>query len=320
MSSAATSLPRIVLVLGKGGVGRSTLAAALGLSRARRGERVLVLEWTVAEPIGPWFGLAPVGVAPIEVTPGLSVANYDLDEALRAYFVDHLRMPSFYRRVLGNASMRRLIDAAPGISELLFLGQLWWLTTLAAEEAGLCFDRIVVDAPATGHGAALLDLPATLASMGAAGLLSMEIGRVVDMMGDASWTGTVVVTLAEELGVEETRELVPRATRGLGRPPLCAFVNRSTRALVDAEGGRPDALDSVLSRLPPDDRAALVTLHHDLTGRAVRERELVHTLAGVTGGGVVSLPEQLALLGDCSPRVVVEALAGTLEPVFGGPP
>src|ERR1039458_2420776 len=107
-------LPRIVFVLGKGGVGRTTVSAALGLALAARGERVLVFEWTVADPIAPWFGLPPVGPQPAEVAPGLAVANYDLDEALRAYFVDHLRLRLFYRRIVHGRHVRSVPAARKG--------------------------------------------------------------------------------------------------------------------------------------------------------------------------------------------------------------
>src|SRR6185503_13000840 len=72
---ASSALPRIVFVLGKGGVGRSTLSAALGLLCAQRGERTLIMQWAVADAIGPWFAAPPVGATPTEIAPRLRVAN-----------------------------------------------------------------------------------------------------------------------------------------------------------------------------------------------------------------------------------------------------
>jgi anion-transporting ArsA/GET3 family ATPase len=305
-------LPRIVFVLGKGGVGRSTVSTALGLALAKRGERVLVLEWTIAEAIAPWFDLPPAGVRPCEVSRRLSVANYDLDEALRAYFVDHLRIGFFYRHVVHGPMLRRLVDAAPGVAELLFLGQLWWLTTLAEKEAGLAFDRIVVDAPATGHGASLLDLSATLASMGASGMLGREIERVTRMMSDPTWTGSVVVAIPEELAIEETLELVPHVTRSLGRPPLAAIVNRSVLRLFGEEAS-PAWLAALTSRLSPMARHGLTTLHADLRARSMHEVELRRGLEGLTRWGPFSLDEMLAVSDRNAPRDVVVALADQLD-------
>jgi hypothetical protein len=312
-------LPRIVFVLGKGGVGRTTVSAALGLALAARGERVLVFEWTVADPIAPWFGLPPVGPQPAEVAPGLAVANYDLDEALRAYFVDHLRLRLFYRRIVHGRHVRRLIRAAPGIAEMLFLGQLWWLTTLAEREAGLRFDRIVVDAPATGHGASLLDLPATLSGMGAGGMLGLEIRRVVEMMSDPEWTGAMVVALPEELAIDETRELVPRVTERLRRAPLAALVNRSVTRWVAADGAS-GALLALGQRLSPEARGGLELLHEELSARARREGELRGLLSGATREGTISIDEQLAARGLQSPGDVVRAVAQRLAALEPGSP
>ncbi len=315
----APDLPRITFVLGKGGVGRSTVAAALGLWLSQRGERVLVFEWTIAEAIAPWFGKPPAGFYPLEVAPRLSVANYRLETALHDYFVNHLGLGVFYRRVVDSPPMRRLVEAAPGLAELLFIGELWWLTTLAEQETGFRVDRVVVDTPATGHGASLLDLPSMLSTFGASGLLALEIGRVVKMMGDPAWTGAVVVSLAEELAVEETLELVPRATRDFGRRPLAAFVNRSVEGLV-RDVARPPWLEALAPRLSPAAAEGLEVLHAELRGRVRREAQLRAALEGQTDRGVFSLTEKLALAGPCAPLDVVTALSRRLAEVLGGPP
>ena len=288
---AAEALPRIIFVLGKGGVGRSTVAAALGSALAHQGERVLVLQWAVADAIAPWFGFPPAGPTPFEVSPRLSVANFSLEEGMRGYFVDHLHLGLVYRRVIRAEPVWRLIEVAPGISEIFFLGELWWLLTLAAREQRWCFDRVVVDAPATGHGASLLDVPATLSAMGASGLLALEVHRVVDLMADPKRTGALVVALPEPLVMAETIELVPRVTQRLGRPPLALLVNRSATALAS-----PDEHPGWIPALPVSARTreAIVTLHEELRTRARLEVELD-----------ASLPELLGL----SPADVVRAMS-----------
>ena len=235
MTFAAVNLPRIFFVFGKGGVGRSTVAAALAMMCADRGERVLVLEWAIADPIGPWFGAAAAGPAPLSVAPGIAVANFTLDDALRAYFVDHLHLGILYRSVIRARAVARMLEIAPGLAEMFFLGELWWLTTLAEHERGLHFDRIIVDAPATGHGASLLDVPDTLAKMPLAGLLALETTRVTSLMADPERAGAVLVSLAEPLVVDETLELVPR----LPREPLALIVNRSVDQLGELPAHGP---------------------------------------------------------------------------------
>lgn len=300
--------PRIVFVLGKGGVGRSTVSAALALAAAARGERALVFEWTIADPIAPWFGRPSAGTDPVEVTPGVSVVTYTLEDALRAYFVDHLHIPRFHRQVVRSASVRGFVDAAPGLAELLFLGTLWWLTTLAPEERGFAFDRIIVDAPATGHGASILDMANVLASLPAGGLLGRELGRVVGMMRDPTWTGAAIVATPDELTVQETTELLPRATEALGRRPLAAFVNR---AVGDRIGG-PAGVARLAAHLSPSCGDALGVLYEELRARAAEEARLADLFAGRTERGVVMLPDLLLERATPSPRAVVEALAARI--------
>jgi anion-transporting ArsA/GET3 family ATPase len=257
-------LPRITFVMGKGGVGRSTVAAALALARAERGDRVLVYQWAANDVIAPWFGRPACGAAPVAVAPGLAVANYALDETLRAYFVDHLHLGFLYRRVIRARSVARTIDVAPGLAEIFFLGQLWWLITLAEREAGYRFDRVVVDTPATGHGASIFEMPALLSSMGPAGLLELEMKRVTEMLADPARTGAIVVGLPEPLVVDETLELVPRIGERLGRAPLALIVNRSASAIAPAEP-RPPWLG---------EHPALIALCDELRERALVERGL----------------------------------------------
>lgn len=311
------------------------MAAALGCALADRGERVLVVEWTIAEAIAPWFGVpSPAGVEPCAVAPRLSVLNYRLDAVLRTYFVDHLKLGLFYRRIVDGPHVRELIEAGPGIAELMFVGHLWWLTSLAEQEAGLVFDRVIVDAPATGHGASLLDVPATLRSLGATGLLAMELGRVTDMLADPARVGALVVALPEELAMEETLELVPRVTRTLGRAPIAAIVNRCVKPLGGggegvSEGGgvgagegadagaSPPWLEALAARLSPVARDGLRVLHDELRGRVLRAEELARALAGATRDGTFALEDQVALTGETSPREVVRALAMALGAQLG---
>ncbi|HUJ28525.1 MAG TPA: ArsA-related P-loop ATPase [Myxococcales bacterium] len=289
------ALPRILFVMGKGGTGRSSVAAAFGSAFAARGESTLVVEWSFLEAIAPWFGLPPAGHAAREILPGLSVMNYSLDETLREYFVDHLGVRLLHDHVITNRHVQRLIHATPGVAELLFCGRLFWLTSLAKEETGHEWQRIVVDAPATGHGAPLLAIPRTLAGFDLTGLLSLERYRVTRMFANPQWTGVAVVTLAEELAMEETTELRDRVQRELGRPPVALVVNRCVSRFL------PDGSE------PAWHGPALRSIYRELLARRHRERELCADPIAL------ALDEALMLPGDGSPRAVVESMAGTLR-------
>ncbi len=288
-------LPRIVFVLGKGGVGRSTVAAALGARCAARRESTLVVQWALADPISPWFGLAPAGHQAQQLAPGLWTMNYSFDETVREYFVGHLGLRFLHDKVIASRHVQRAVRAVPGLQELLFIGRLFWLTELAEQEIGVHYDRIVVDAPATGHGLSIFGLPATLKSLGISGLLALESARVARMLADPRWTGALVVTLPEELAAEETLELIPALRRESGRGPLAVAVNRSARRFVSPSPARWDS-------------PVLALVHEELSARVRREEDLRRAL----GEEVISVDEALLTLDDPSPRQVVARAAEQL--------
>lgn len=241
-------------VAGKGGVGRTSVALSLGMRFARQGERVLIVQWHLADMLSPVFGFPSAGhkesLLPIAgLPPGACVAtmNFQLDQAIREYFVDHLKMNMIYSFVIQNKHVQKLVNGVPGIGELFFLGRLFWLVELAQKERGISYDRIVVDCPATGHGMSLFTLTKAVARFGLAGPLATECDRVSVLLADKSKTAVLFVTLPEELPAEECQEAVPQIAEKLGYPPLCIFVNQSVHPriypqlhpLVGPAGGPP---------------------------------------------------------------------------------
>jgi len=313
---SVTKIPRVLFVLGKGGTGRSSVAAALGSCFAARGENTLIVEWTFSEAIAPWFGQPPAGHEARELRPRLSVMNFSLDSTLREYFVGHLKLRLLHDVVIANHHVQRLIHAAPGIAELLFCGRIFWLTALAREEIGVDYQRIVVDAPATGHGAPLFAIPQTLAAFDAAGLLALERERVTRMFADPEWTGAVVVTLAEELAVDETLELVPRVHRDLGRPPLALLINRSVDRSFSGEVD-PHWLEELAASSGRAERSALRTLYRELVLRKERERQLRRAGGALADLGAVPLEDRLLAANVTSPLEVVQPMARELDFILG---
>lgn len=311
-----TKIPRVLFVLGKGGTGRSSVAAALGSCFAARGENTLIVEWTFSEAIAPWFGQPPAGHDARELRPGLSAMNFSLDATLREYFVGHLNLRLLHDVVIANRHVQRLIHAAPGIAELLFCGRIFWLTALAREEVGVDYQRIIVDAPATGHGAPLFAIPQTLAGFDAAGLLALERERVTRMFADPEWTGAVVVTLAEELAVDETMELVPRVRRDLGRPPLALLINRSVDRYFSGEP-EPAWLEDLAGSSGRGEGEALRILYGELLRRKERERELRRAAGALALLGAVPLEDRLLAANVASPLDVVQLMARELDGILG---
>lgn len=219
---------RLVIVTGKGGTGKTSVAAALSLAGARQGLRVALVETGRDEHAPRLFepGAAPVGYAGRELSPGLLALRIDPYAALSEYLQLELRVPSLVTRVLQNRGFRQLLDAAPGWRELITLGKVWHLreqrripTTDRPDDGGdgdPAFDLIVVDAPATGHGLVFLDVPRVVASAVRTGPLQRHARQVEAMVKDPRQTLLLPVTLAEELPARETAELVESLQTKLG--------------------------------------------------------------------------------------------------------
>jgi len=314
-------IPAALFVLGKGGVGRSTVAAALGLGLAGTGSRVLVVQWTLRDAIAPWFGRPPTGYQAAEIAPGLSTMNFSSEAALEQYFVAHLGMRAVFRAVISNRHVRRATRAAPGFDELMLLGLVMWLTTLARGELGWSYDHVIVDAPAMGHGASLLAMARTTAALGLGGLLATECARVAALLADPRRSCAIVVTTPDELAVEETCEFWPQIADELGRPPLAAIVNRSAQSLgslpADPHGcGWFDTLDAPAD---PAARAGLDRVYAHLARRRGRERALAESVAREAPLGAIAIDDALLVVDAPTPGGVVDLARGALRPLWGAP-
>ncbi len=203
---------RLIVVTGKGGTGKTTVSASIGVAAAPRGLRVMVVEMgrdtLIPDLVEPGHG--PVGYAGAEVRPGLHVMRVDPFEALTEYLGIQLGLPFLVEKVLAFEGFRQLMNAAPGWRELITLGKVWHLERM--EENGRPrFDLLVVDAPATGHGVTFLDVPRVVVSAVRAGPLRDHTERVEALIEDPQRTLLLPVALAEELPTRETVELVEEA-------------------------------------------------------------------------------------------------------------
>ncbi len=218
---------KVIFVLGKGGVGRTMVSTLLGYHFALQGLKSLIVQWSLNDVVSPIFLKEPVGHKHKEILPNLYVMNYDSEITLKEYFVDHLHMNLFYKFIIENPQVKKLLQATPGLEEIFFLGRIFWLSELAKEERGYEFDKIIIDAPATGHGSALFGVISTISKFKLEGPLISETTRVAKMLEDSNKVATVVVTLPEELPFEETIELIDLINREMRRLPIYIFINKS---------------------------------------------------------------------------------------------
>lgn len=216
---------RLLIVTGKGGVGKSTMAAALALVAANQGQRVLVVDVDAKGTIAERFETAPISFTPREVMPGISLMAMDTEASLAEYVKLNLKIP-----ILGRLGpMARALDfvatAAPGVREILTIGKICWEVRESIEgRAG--WDLVVVDAAATGHVIAQLGAPDAISDMVAVGPVRSQTEWMSDLLSDPAVTALNVVTTPEEMPVAETIDLVGRARRELQVPLGVVIVNR----------------------------------------------------------------------------------------------
>jgi anion-transporting ArsA/GET3 family ATPase len=204
---------RLHVVTGKGGVGKSTIAAALALIAVRRGLRVLVCEVNAQERVAPLLGGAPSGPVVREVLPGLSTVNVTPREAMREYGTMVLKFRSIYDAVFENRVVRYFLRVIPSLAELVMLGKI--LHEVRVEDGGRPrWDLVVLDAPATGHAVQLLRVPAALLDTVPAGPLRRDVEWMHALLVDPKVTALSIATLPEEMPVNEAIEL-DAAVRGI---------------------------------------------------------------------------------------------------------
>lgn len=217
---------RFLLFTGKGGVGKSTLTAALALEAAARGLRPLVVELGHRATMRSVFGVDAVGFTPRAVGHGVHAMSVEMDQAVVEYMAEHMPSRRMARAVAGNQVLQRLFRAMPAVGEIATVNA---LRRLEAERDGAGRPRwapILVDLDATGHALMFLELRQVVAHLMGAGAMRRLVDDMADAFADPRRTRLNLVTLPDELPVTETLELYARlrdaGSVALGR----VFVNR----------------------------------------------------------------------------------------------
>src|SRR3954466_11986598 len=214
---------RLVVVTGKGGTGKSTVSAAIALSAARRGKRVLVCEVVAKERVADFFGRPPSGTKIRELLPNLYSVHVRPPEAMREYALMILRYETLYNLVFENKVVRYFLTAAPSLAEIVMLGKVWWHAVREMERGRPRWDMVVLDAPATGHGLTLLTVPDVFLSIVSEGPLARDMRQMQSLLKDPVRCRTCIVTLPEEMPANEAIEL-HRALDQHGLPQGALFL------------------------------------------------------------------------------------------------
>jgi Mrp family chromosome partitioning ATPase len=286
---------RLLVVTGKGGVGKSTVAAALGLLAAGSGRRVALVEVAARDHVSRTFGLGAADVfRERPLTDGLFHVSVDAEPALREYLADQLPVKAMADVLTSSRAFAYLAAATPGFRELLTMGKVWELAQDTRRTPNARpYDLVVLDAPATGHAIALLDAPRTFADAARVGPIARQGRTISEMLLDPRRTAVVAVATPEELPVSETLMLRDRTHATIGAGPALAVANAvRTARLTGPEVQRAGAVAA-----PPVARAVLRA--HDVAREQQAQLGRLRRGLATTGVPVVTLP--FAGDGDLGP-------------------
>jgi anion-transporting ArsA/GET3 family ATPase len=288
-------------VVGKGGVGKSTLTAALALESASRGLRTLVVEFGGHGGLSRLFGLEPgqPGV-PRVVAPRVTLVSLEGDEALAEY----LRLVVPIKRLLQLVFSSRLysvfVAGAPGLKELMTVGKIWYEADRRMGKNGQgqpVWERIFVDAGASGHSLQYLQMPSAAAATFKSGLVHREAVRVQSLLSDPRRTCVHVVATPEDMPVTEACGIVARLRDELHLPLGTLFVNRCRPAPPRNVEGALERLRNVALRdeaVPSGDAEDLRGLLREAAESALGWHEVqeaaIARMEASTGSAVVRLP------------------------------
>ncbi|HKH22894.1 MAG TPA: ArsA family ATPase [Solirubrobacterales bacterium] len=252
---------RLLFVTGKGGVGKSTIAIALGLSAAARGKRTIVCEVGGQETASRVFRRAEIGFHEVEVADNLWAISIDPDQSLREYLLLQLRVRAMRDMLMRSRVFNYLAAATPGLKELVTIGKIWELAQPARRvKKAREYDLVIVDAPATGHGIGFLQTPRTFANIARVGPIHSQAQELDRFITDHNATGVAIVALPEEMPVNESASLEDSLTNEIGMAVDRVYMNalyperfgtddasELERALEEADGAARAAMRAALS-------------------------------------------------------------------------
>jgi anion-transporting ArsA/GET3 family ATPase len=208
---------RLVFVTGKGGVGKSTVSLALGLAAAEQGKRTIVCEVGSAEHASRVFRRAEIGFHEVELAENLWSISIDPDDSMREYMLLQLKVRAMGDLLTRSRIFTYLAAATPGLKELVTIGKIWELAQLDRKvKKGRKYDLVIVDAPATGHGIGFLQTPRTFANIARVGPIHAQAEALNRFITDRALTGAAIVSLPEEMPVNESGLLERELTGEVG--------------------------------------------------------------------------------------------------------
>lgn len=311
---------RLILVTGKGGVGRSTVAASIASACARRGRRTLLFEANAKDRFGSFFGRTAVGTDIVRLDDNLFAVNTNPAASLAEYGLMVLRFKRVYKLVFENRVTKYFLRAIPGLDDYSILGKAWYHTT-EAEKGKPVWDTLVFDMPASGHTMSMLRLPKIILETVPEGPLTRDARSLRDLLVDTARTALVLVTLPEEMPANEARELAQALDSDVGITVASLIINQVYPDRFPADSAFSAVLQALVAETghgdPKGNPLAALTAHGELqrSRRRLNETHLAELATSFSSAGielpylfVPSIgPQEIQALS----RLLEERLAGT---------
>ncbi len=242
---------RLLFITGKGGVGKTTIAASIAIAAKELGMKTLLVEIGLTQNLEQIFKkwIPAYDITPME--DGLSVIRIDPMKSLQEYIALSLKMEWAAKKFMEIEMVRYLLQFLPAWRDLMILGKIWKLEQEVKGGKGKRpqWDMIVVDSPATGHGINFLRVPGVILNTLRSGMLRKQTQQVHNLMTDPARTQINVVSLAEEMPINESIEIHNATLETLKMPFGKVFINMMPPKLLSPRQNK------VIDELEKDNKA-----------------------------------------------------------------